>query len=196
MRGAWFRLAVTPAACCGRLVGPRCPCHPRAPALRRRFLLCLRFLPLQRFPLMFSVGIFVFRHEPSLWPLKPMVRQSSADRFRRGGRCTAAPALGQATERLSRDKANGSAAIQETSAAGRPRATRSEDVWREAEGFAVPSPLDNHSSTIGSRWTARFGVSCTASSLDTARGDAMLRLFVTCESGQARPASCVHLLLL
>lgn len=70
------------------------------------FLLRLRLLPLQRFPLTFGVGILVSRHEHSIWPLKPktVVRQNSADRLRRGGIRTVTPGLGQATEQLSRQQ--------------------------------------------------------------------------------------------
>ena len=89
---------------------------------------------------------------------------------------------GQRLEQHHAAETSGSAAIQETSAAGRQGATRSEDVWREAEGFAVPSPLNIYIiARSGPRWTARFAV-FAGRSLDTARRSVMLTLFVTCES--------------
>ena len=93
---------------------------------------------------------------------------------------------------VARTYVNGSAAIQETFAAGRQHATRSEECWREAEDATVPSPLGqlyHNRITLDSRiadcagcW-AKIPAFLSGRSLDMAGGGVMLRWFVTCESG-------------
>jgi hypothetical protein len=107
-------------------------------------LFFFRLLPLQRFPLTFGIGVLIFCHGLSIWPRVLVVLQNLGRTDHAGWALPPPPQIdGKRQYNCCAMKASGSAAIQETSAAGRQRATRSEGVWREAKEFAIPSPRIN-----------------------------------------------------